>query len=313
MSINNVSDFLANTSAYEFVEGVFLFNEGPIASVLKDGSAIEIGQYGFPIFPKVFPSGLISLSPRWTDACYGEFYAKYYSHLYNLENKPDVGVGGIKQNYEKIANWLQENTDLSDRQSVFEVGSGPAIGLSHLMGLLSIARGYVVEGSLDSIQSIDTFPNIKLLGNSIESIDSTCPTFDLCILRHVVEHMLNPISEMQKLAAFANSDTLFYVAVPDALNPKTVLRDYTDWTEYWFRVPHVHYFNRFTLSEVLRLSGFKILCLEEIDNEIRVLCTKASNIQSGSSYLGPDVLRLQVAVLENLLGSQDIPACHYDR
>ena len=53
--------------------------------------------------------------------------------------------------------------------------------------------------------------------------------FDLIIMRHVVEHFLSPISELNWVNQLLVDNGLCYIAVPDMMNPRTKLRDYKYW------------------------------------------------------------------------------------
>lgn len=283
-----------------------IFGESNGISILDQGLAITAGQFGLPTFPKLFASSLISLTPRWDQKTYGKFYRDHYAQLYNLEDKADVGIAGIHSNYKSIAGWLGESIELDSLTGVLEIGSGPGIGLSHFLQITSpYARGYCCESSLVSKEKIKSLPQVTHVADYLSDLSiGEKKLIDLVILRHVVEHMANPISELLHLKAYIAPMTPVYIAVPDMLNPRTALRDYDHWVEYWFRVPHIHYFNKYTLTMVLAKAGFVVDVLEELDNEIRVLChTEDHPVQY---EIPTGAFQEQLDVVENLLGDQRV-------
>ena len=59
-----------------------------------------------------------------------------------------------------------------------------------------------------------------------------------------------------------------YIAVPDMMHPRTILRDYTDWWEYWFRSVHAYYYCKETLFATLLMAGLEPISFEEENEEV---------------------------------------------
>jgi 2-polyprenyl-3-methyl-5-hydroxy-6-metoxy-1,4-benzoquinol methylase len=280
-----------------------IFGSDKFTAIKKNGRTITSGQYSLDVHPVIFEDGHVALNPIWESTYYKNFYHKYYAPLYALELKKDVGISGIVHNYNEIINFIKKNTLNIKFSKILEVGSGPGIGLNHICHNYN-ARGYAIESSRQSIKEINKSNLIKWSGHSLFNIDQNLNNIDICILRHVVEHMLNPIEELSILRKTISDSTLVYISVPDMLHPRIDLRDYNDWTKYWFRVPHIHYFNRFTLKEVLFRSGFDIKYIEECNNELRVVCTRTQMTKVNSDFNTEEAFITQLNLIESLLGKQ---------
>ncbi|MGB1103629.1 MAG: class I SAM-dependent methyltransferase [Crocinitomicaceae bacterium] len=61
--------------------------------------------------------------------------------------------------------------------------------------------------------------------------------FDLIIMRHVLEHFLDPLTVLKRIREVLSEDGVLYIAVPNNLNPTQ------DLEKVWFRVVHTYYFN----------------------------------------------------------------------
>ena len=65
--------------------------------------------------------------------------------------------------------------------------------------------------------------------------------FDVIILRHVLEHFLDPSSILKKIYNTLNNRGTIYVAVPNNL---LLTRQ-----KGWLRIAHTYYFNRFSFKK----------------------------------------------------------------
>jgi len=52
------------------------------------------------------------------------------------------------------------------------------------------------------------------------------------------------------------------------LHPRIKLRDYNNWIDYWFRIVHPYYYNKFTLAKIIIEKGFDIIDYSEENCEL---------------------------------------------
>ena len=100
--------------------------------------------------------------------------------------------------------------------------------------------------------------------------------YDLVIMRHVLEHFLDPLAVMKKVRKVLSRDGLLYLAVPNNLKPTKNLEG------RWFRVVHTYYFNRMSLYNLFALAQLEILEVGEGDQfnqaEIFLVARRASEM-----------------------------------
>jgi SAM-dependent methyltransferase len=95
--------------------------------------------------------------------------------------------------------------------------------------------------------------------------------FDLVVMRHVLEHFLDPRASLEKVRAVLAEDGIVYLAVPDMMNPKGSLYD------YWFRVVHTFYFSGETLKRFAREAGLDPVTIREEASELWGVFRKSGN------------------------------------
>jgi len=236
-----------------------------------NGFPISKGQEDVEIFPVMCDCSMVYLSPRWSKLQYQEYYSKEYDESYRLELKPDVGIKGVEKNAEEILLRLRRKLLFDSSMNILDVGSGYGITLKHYKSRMPKAKIYGIESSIEGgrilkeeiggVLVTDNFDN-EQWANDYKSY------FDLVIMRHVFEHLLNPNEALVKLKSVLKQDGFIYLAVPDMLHPRIKLRDYNNWIDYWFRIVHPYYYNKFTLAKIIIEKGFDIIDYSEENCEL---------------------------------------------
>lgn len=268
------------------------------------GKPLSEGQFGHTVHPVIFPSGLVMLAPRWTAARYQEFYEKEYDSLYRLDLKPDVGVAGIEKNAREIRDRLvASGLSKQNISTILDLGAGPGFGIPVLKDYFESSNVSVIEGSPAARKIIRENNFAEVIGNFVDEkiVVDNLNSFDLVIMRHVVEHFLSPLEELRMVASLLSDNGWVYIAVPDMLTPRTILRDYEFWWEYWFRSVHAYYYNHFTLFRTLWLSGLVVEEWGRENEEIWCVARKVRSADSEYLYDESAVYQEQMDVLRRLL------------
>jgi 2-polyprenyl-3-methyl-5-hydroxy-6-metoxy-1,4-benzoquinol methylase len=86
--------------------------------------------------------------------------------------------------------------------------------------------------------------------------------FDVCILKNVIEHVLEPVPYLRAIARALTDDGLAVVTVPNdysALQAELMAQGLVD-REYWFTPPqHLQYFNADNLSRFAATADFEVI------------------------------------------------------
>jgi len=221
------------------------------------GQPLVDGQFGYSVHPVICKCGLVCLSPRWSKKDYDIFYENYYDDLYRLEIKPDYGLEGVVKNMKIIWNRIKKYIEKNDITTILDVGCGSGYGLKYLSDQIPESKIFGIESSPKCCETLQS----KKIGGKLVTRDFESDwykkyrkKFDLIILRHVIEHMLNPVKTLRKIREVLTEDGFIYFATPDMMHPRTELRDYDKWWEYWFRPVHPYYYSKETLFKTLQLA-----------------------------------------------------------
>ena len=109
-------------------------------------------------------------------------------------------------------------------------------------------------------EHLATLDDVKVLGNELFSDDAYKSKFDLIILSHVLEHMRDPIFELERMQALLSPNGLIFIEVPT--EDETVLRLQTENLKPG--LGHVFHFERKTFKSTLEdAQGFDLLNVEQ--------------------------------------------------
>ncbi|MHB8694013.1 MAG: class I SAM-dependent methyltransferase [Solirubrobacteraceae bacterium] len=91
----------------------------------------------------------------------------------------------------------------------------------------------------------------------------TPASFDLVVLRHVLEHVEEPVMLLEEIGRVLHPDGLLFLELPNSLG-SIEERYYPE-----FHIDHRPYFTASSLREVLRSSGFVTTSIESVDAYLR--------------------------------------------
>jgi len=81
-------------------------------------------------------------------------------------------------------------------------------------------------------------------------------------MRHVLEHLLDPITTLEKIKYVLKDNGRLYISVPDMFNPINPLNG------YFFRAVHLYYFCQETLLSTIHKAGLKPVEFKSDRNEL---------------------------------------------
>jgi SAM-dependent methyltransferase len=225
--------------------------------VKSKGKALVDGQFGYAVHPVICECGLVYLSPRWSKKDYDIFYKYYYDDLYRLEIKPDYGIDGVVKNMRVIRERIRSHLP-GEIKNILDIGCGSGHGLKYLKDHIPGSSIFGIESSPQCCEILQgSEVGAVLVSEDVESdwVSGYKGAFDLIIMRHVIEHMLDPVELLKYIKTALSPGGVMYIATPDMMRPRTVLRDYKKWWEYWFRAVHPYYYSNETLFKTLELAS----------------------------------------------------------
>jgi SAM-dependent methyltransferase len=208
----------------------------------------EIDRYGF-FYPTALcgECGNVQQSQYYSDTILTDFYKNYYREIYG---KPDPEEFFLKQRVGRGQAIWDFVTPVRTPQTVLEVGCGAG-------GILSVFRdkGCNVLGVDydESYLEVARSKKIPVLQGSIEQIGST-HTFDLIILSHVLEHLVDPLKILGELRTLLTPAGILYIEVPSLEHVRN--GGYGHDLLGYFQNAHVTHFTSETLRLLLGRAGF---------------------------------------------------------
>jgi len=106
---------------------------------------------------------------------------------------------------------------------------------------------------------------------------------DVVITHHVLEHFLDPITELSKIRNLLKDTGVFFVAVPGIYS----LHDTYTELKIYLNNAHVYHFTLKTLTNLLEGSGFQLIAGSE---EVRAIFRKKNNYDAEITEKYSDIL-----------------------
>jgi 2-polyprenyl-3-methyl-5-hydroxy-6-metoxy-1,4-benzoquinol methylase len=231
-------------------------------------------QHGFRLHIAICRrDGLVFLSPRWKKEQYDVFYAKEYDRFY----RPSVhGNESADDRYQPAREiWARLPQHGKNRfQTILDVGAGMGWTLDFLRQQLGPGTQLAaIEPSLHCEEHLRGPVGATLLSRDVEAPCCTSHQgrFDLIVMRHVLEHFMNPIEALVRIREWLTEEGMLYVAVPNMLLPGHVL------TRNWFRLVHTYYFSPATLRATAAKAALQPSVMDTEGREIWALFVKGQS------------------------------------
>jgi len=217
--------------------------------------------------------GLVRTNPRMTQQSYKKFYELDYRKINEETNEPtnqifDRLYRSGKGIYENIQSAIDHSIE---KKFVVEIGCACGGNLQYFKEKNN--RVYGVDYTSDYVE-FGKKKGLDIEIGTIENLEKITDVPDIVIYNNVLEHILNPIEELEKLRNFLSKDTLLYIDVPSILS---IHVSYEQNFLYYLTNAHTYHFTKTSLQNVTKKAGFKtiwgdeavhaVLKLDEISNE----------------------------------------------
>lgn len=239
--------------------------------------------------------GFVYLSPRMDAAGYAAYYAQSYEEEYRVEHGDDT----IRPVYRLVTDRLAPH--LSDAPSTaLSVGAGLGSILHLLKDQHPALACAAIEPTPGAQRHLREVKGFDVIAGDIESDwdEGREGHYDVIIMRHVLEHLLDITSSLDRIRTTLSDEGVAYIAVPDMMHPSGSLR------HSWYRTPHVVYFAATTLRHFLARSGLEVLDMVEEGHEIWCVVRKGEH---GTYEVPASHARDQMSVIRRHARSTAIP------
>ena len=223
----------------------------------------NVDRYGFYYKPGICKTcGNVQQVEYYKPEILSNFYVNYYSHIYRDSLTVLQTFERQKQKGSEILSFCE--MVLPKKGSVLDIGCSCG-------GVLTTFKkyGHDTVGCDYDTKYIDfgRKKGLELYNGGIESIP-TDKSFDLIILRHVLEHIPNPVLFISQIIPFLKDGGFIYIEVPAIENVVDGGYDF-NFSEY-FQNAHFIHFNIYSIKNFASLCGLRII---KSNRYIKSLCT----------------------------------------
>ena len=220
----------------------------------KDVPLAQMDRWGLPCTTVLCSHcGMIRVNPRFGGNVYGEIYAELYwpmamGSLEISQSRFDLSVRRASE----YAGYLTRHYNLAGKE-ILELGCSHGAGLQVLKHSGAGLTGYDYDQRMLDYGRRFTSLDLRY-GGALEAVKDG-NRYDLIILRHVFEHMLNPHAEFSSLKELLKPEGALFVEVPGILNPQWWKPD----PYFYFDVFHAYCYCLNHLDCLMRTNGFRLL------------------------------------------------------
>jgi len=212
LKLNEIQIRMKNQIEKKIKKGIYSFEEVPccICGGNNFETLSEKDRYDLYVPVVICKNcGLIQTNQRMTQDSYNQFYDIEYRKLYvGREVATEEFFRNQYYRGKRIYQYLENNLKINlTNRKVLEVGTGAGGILQYFK-----EKGNKVYGCDLDLEYIDFGKKrygLNLFNGTIDSINVNWH-FDIVIYSHVLEHIPNPISELNKLKSFIDKNSYIY-------------------------------------------------------------------------------------------------------
>jgi SAM-dependent methyltransferase len=237
--------------------------------------------------------GLIQSDQRLDQQSAQEFYENEYPAIYSGNLHPSKNV--FDEQYERanlIYRFLKPyfpSDQKALKPSILEVGCNAGGILKHFADRDFPVRG--LELNAEAASYAKEQGGLEVSHGSLESVVLKEKP-GIIIYSHVLEHLANPLKELQLIRENLKDDGLLYIEVPGI---KNLHQSYNCNLLLYLQNAHITHFSLISLRNLLQKSGFEIIKADEF---IRCVCRKSEITEPRLINDKQDVLEYLIKVDE---------------
>jgi len=235
----------------------------PVQSGVRHDPTLEVRQCR--------DCGLVFVSPRPTT----DELERYYQRLYRDDyREPPVEERHRLDREEAKARVHRLGPLLGPRPRVLEVGSGSGAFLDAIRPHTDQVVG--VEPDESSRAYISNRLGLRVR-TDVSEVMYEGDTFDLIVLFHVVEHLLQPVEFLHGLRALLRTQGTLIIEVPNVEDVLVSVYAVPAYLRFYYQKAHLYYFSKATLARTLTKAGFhadiQFVQRYDLSNHIRWMLT----------------------------------------
>lgn len=198
--------------------------------------------------------GIVYLEPTQRDL--KDFYTEEYRKLYT----PVIGSAMNSQELFDICLPIQKyridelKYVLDPTKKLLDVGCASGAFLHSVKSHVLECVG--MEFNLDNARFVEEVLGIKVYTKRIEDIDLPQEFFDIATAFQVLEHVDDPTSFLKGIHKLLKPGGTICIEVPNIQDVLLSVYEIEEYSDFWFREPHVFNYSPQTLTMMLEKTGF---------------------------------------------------------
>jgi 2-polyprenyl-3-methyl-5-hydroxy-6-metoxy-1,4-benzoquinol methylase len=222
--------------------------------------------------------GMVYTNPRLTGEKITELYDADYFQGHGFDKSVNY-VADVKDHAQHKSDFTLNDWDLdsitqllgkrSGKPRLLEIGCGTGVFLDKAR-----QHGFEVEGLELSAYAADYVRKmgIPVRTESIESANDAPNTWDVIVMREVIEHLPHPMESLKTIYSWLKPGGVLFMATGNYDCPERKLRG-SDWF-YFMPEGHLYYFSNRTMTNYLKKVGFGTV---KVTNQGDMLMEKLRN------------------------------------
>lgn len=229
----------------------------------------------------------VFLYPRLTRKEHNSYYEGTYRKEYQdseVEERFLTDQGEALIRLEKILD------SSSKEKSLLEIGCGSGAFLSLANRYFNKVVGVELDVNTKNFlkhKGLDVRPSLEKLGDC---------KFDLIVMFHVLEHLLDPVVFLRDMKNYLSNTGMIIVEVPNIDDALVSFYNINEFKSFYFCSAHVSYFSPKTLEDCIKKSG---LCVDiafkqryDLTNHLNwLICRKPGTLPPSKQIFSPDTLK----------------------
>ena len=225
--------------------------------------------------------GLVRTDPRMTAASYADFYANHYRAIYERPGQSAESLFAHQADNARRRFLFLRRHAKKTPESVIELGCGGGWNLLPFSGSGARVVGFDFD---PEYLNAGRHRGLDLRPGGVDEASKLGIMYHAVILSHVVEHMLDPVKELQRVRTLLYPDGLLFAEVPSILKAGHPLLRY-------FQSAHTYSFAPESFRPLLEQAGFKLVAMNGSIASVWKPADVVSGSWSADKMLAPRVLR----------------------
>lgn len=237
----------------------------------------------------------------------------YYTEKYYQEDKGNYQQKYNEEELEYIFNKLEQKFSIIQKEisseaigSVLDIGCGEGWALKFFKekGWKVQGLDFSEEGCRNHNPDYVKYISFGDISDNIENLIVNKKKFDIIWIDNVLEHVLSPLSLLEKCYELANKGGILVIEVPNdfSIVQKQLLKSRHINKEFWVAIPdHLSYFNKEGLVAVCEAAEWTLLeVIGDFPIDFNLFNPRSNYIQNGEVGRSCHLARVEI---ENLLHS----------